>query len=469
MMTDLSATAKRTLQFMMMNALRTSRRKTHNWHQDHPTDKSPNELKITRSNYFFFRFINQQISFFLSKEIFFCDSSSSTQLRNLFSPLTIVQNNLVKLFCFKVKSFHEFFSISKRSLTYFCFSTAVIAFFDSPNANAHQNNVFFVCLPTQLRMGCCGLMKTNDYVYTMLAFEIYYSVDRYNQKVQLVFIAMERKIVAIFTVLGEGEQEFKKAELGNQEIRFPHLIFDTLESRIGTHGKQLAIESVPNFYWNISVLRLNKVDFRGLMLPQMVLFHVTSGLVEGFVRSMFRPRGRTELAMPREISWHQRSIQDPPILVKNAELSMQIVNAPDMYFMRTTMSKVCYFLSMSMSHAQFQETLDPFQMFMLANYLRDSHETRSLLREKLDLLLIGTPGHLFVRTLLKHLDDCDQAFYHLYYMNLDMFDEYFAYGSIDDWHIKRIDTPTLLNQAKVIIPDTRKEMFGYVQSDDVTW
>ena len=203
-------------------------------------------------------------------------------------------------------------------------------------------------------------------------------------------------------------------------------------------------------HWCLLILMYIVCNFRGLKLPQMVLFHVISGLVEGFMRSMFR-RERTELAMTREINWHQRSIQDPPILVKNAELSIQLVNAPDMYFMRTTMSRVCYFLSISLSHTQFQENLDPFQMFVLANYLRDSHETRSLLEEKLELLLIGTPGHMFVRTLLKHLDDCDQAFYYLYYMNVDMFDEYFAYGSIDDWHIKRIDTPTLLNQAKVII------------------
>ena len=101
--------------------------------------------------------------------------------------------------------------------------------------------------------------------------------------------------------------------------------------------------------------------------------------------------------------------------------------------------------------------------------LQNSKFSTGSLEEKLSLLLLGSPGHLFVKSLIRHLDDCDQSYYHFYYMKVDMFDDYFAYGTIDDWHIKRMDTITLLEQAKVEIPDTRKEMFGNVQSDDVTW
>ena len=40
----------------------------------------------------------------------------------------------------------------------------------------------------------------------------------------------------------------------------------------------------------ISVLRLEKADFRRLVLPQMVLFNIVTGLIEGFMKSM-RPKG----------------------------------------------------------------------------------------------------------------------------------------------------------------------------------
>ena len=450
-------TEKKTSGFMMKIVLRTSRTKMPKWSRFQKRDKSNIRISLIRSN-------EKSFAFFLVRKIlFFCDSSSSYRLRNLFSHLTVFP---VKTFWFIVKSFHEIFASSSRSMTYFFLLTASDAFFDHHNKNAHSNNDFFVHQPTRLRTSYYCFIKHNHYEYLMLLSEIY-TVDRDISEVKLLFISMDRKIVAIFSVNDDNEHHYKKAELGNQDIHFPHLNFDIWDSRRGTKGLELVISCVTN-YSCISVLRLNKRDFRGLLLPQMVLFHIVSGMVEGFTRSMFR-RERMELGLPREISWHQMGNADPPIMVKNGKLAMKLVNAPDMYYIQTTMSKTCYFLSMSMSHTQFEEKLDPFQMFVLANYLRDSYETRVLLEEKLNFLLLGSPGHLFVKSLIKHLDDCDQAYYHFYYGNVDMFDDYFAYGTIDDWHIKRINTTTLLEQTKVEIPDTRIEMFGKVQSDDVTW
>ena len=465
--------ARRTFQLCMTKTvLKTSRRKRSFWKRNSFKAKSP-----LKANFRIFRQIIvcrfHEIFFSLRKLIFLKNHSSILiRVTDFAREIYLVKEYLFNLvfsvqLLSNVNSFHEIFSSSNTTLTYFFLPTSFLTIVDLPPKNAQILSFVVVVQPTQIQTGY-PFENYDHYTYT-LHFEIKPVNCHHSSAQHSFFLAMEAKKIAIFSVKGRNNTEFK-AELCDKDIVFPPLNLESWDSKMGRIFEKY-IEVHLKFFVKISVLRLEKADFRRLVLPQMVLFHITTGLIEGFMRSMFRGVER-EQGMLREVHWHQKGGQGqdrPKFLAKNGKLTVQLINPPSMKKLQVTMAKTCNYLSFFMSHTRFQFRLLPYQMHMIICYLHDSDELRTLLQEKAKYLLNGSPGNVFVTQILKHLDDCDMGFYHYYYHNIDQFDKYFAYGSIDDWHLKRIDVTNLLEQAKKNVPDIRKEIFGLASGGEFIW
>ena len=283
---------------------------------------------------------------------------------------------------------------------------------------------------------------------------------------------MSKKIIAVFTVPDENPSKYRAAELCGLDIKFPQFQFEIKGSRAGNGYLKYYLFQGSKKSKNVLVLEVSKKDFNDMILPQLILLHVNIALMETFAFSTF-PLGRhIDVRLPKWFQYHHdqfKKVHYPPWLARNGNLSVQIYNPPAMKKLDSLMRNATNFLMDTMASVNFVDGLEQQHIDILCNYPFFSEDAKTIAQKLVNRLPSANLGHFFGNMVLGLFRDLDSYYHGLNYRHAEIFDEIYAYGTIDDWKSGRINAETLQRLARQEIPNMERKMFEIATTKAISW